>query len=121
MIAITGTAGFIGSCLVSKFNNEGINDLVLADDFTKSAKEKNLAGKKFLQKIERKNFPQWLEENAKNVKCVIHIGARTDTTEFNKAIFDELNVNYSKALWNTCTKYGIPYIYASSAATYGLG
>jgi ADP-L-glycero-D-manno-heptose 6-epimerase len=121
MIAITGTAGFIGSCLVSKFNKEGINDLVLADDFTKSAKENNLTGKKFLQKIERKEFPKWLKENAKKVNYVIHIGARTDTTEFNKAIFDELNVNYSKELWTICTENNIPYIYASSAATYGLG
>jgi ADP-L-glycero-D-manno-heptose 6-epimerase len=121
MIAITGTAGFIGSCLVSKFNKEGINNLILADDFTKTAKENNLTGKKFLQKIERKDFPKWLKENAKKVNYVIHIGARTDTTEFNKAIFDELNVNYSKELWTICTENNIPYIYASSAATYGLG
>jgi ADP-L-glycero-D-manno-heptose 6-epimerase len=52
---------------------------------------------------------------------VIHIGARTDTTEFNVELFNELNLNYTKAIWNTCAKSGIPLIYASSAATYGLG
>jgi ADP-L-glycero-D-manno-heptose 6-epimerase len=52
---------------------------------------------------------------------VIHIGARTDTTEFNKEIFDELNLNYTKKLWSICAKSSIPFIYASSAATYGLG
>src|SRR5690606_10633012 len=52
---------------------------------------------------------------------VFHIGARTDTTEFNKAIFDKLNVSYSKTLWERCVSYGLPLVYASSAATYGLG
>jgi ADP-L-glycero-D-manno-heptose 6-epimerase len=49
------------------------------------------------------------------------LGARTDTTEFNTAIFDELNLNYSKEVWNLCVKYAIPLVYASSAATYGDG
>jgi len=55
------------------------------------------------------------------VDFIFHIGARTDTTEFNKEIFDELNVNYSIDVWNACVKFNIPLVYASSAATYGLG
>jgi ADP-L-glycero-D-manno-heptose 6-epimerase len=55
------------------------------------------------------------------VHTIFHIGARTDTTEFNKAIFDELNVNYTQDIWKACTHFSIPLIYASSAATYGLG
>jgi len=55
------------------------------------------------------------------VQYVFHIGARTDTAEFNKEVFNELNLNYSKKLWNKCVEYGLPLIYASSAATYGLG
>ncbi len=121
MVIITGSAGFIGSCLVSKFNSEGINDLVLVDDFHSIAKENNYSQKKFSQKIERGNFIEWFTTNHKTVTYVIHIGARTDTTEFNKAIFDELNVNYTKAIWQICSEKNIPLIYASSAATYGLG
>ncbi len=118
---ITGAAGFIASCLVSRFNAEGRTELVLVDDFSKENKEGNLADKQFFQKIERSLFINWLKEHAAEVDAVIHIGARTDTTEFNKAIFDELNVNYTKALWHICASAGIPFIYASSAATYGLG
>jgi ADP-L-glycero-D-manno-heptose 6-epimerase len=121
MIVITGAAGFIGSCLVSKFNTEGITDLVLVDDFSKIEKNGNLEGKKFAQKIERSEFLDWFEKNPAAVSHVIHIGARTDTTEFDVNIFNELNVNYTKALWKTCAEHGIPLIYASSAATYGLG
>jgi len=121
MIVITGAAGFIGSCLVSKFNSEGVTDLVLVDDFGKSEKAGNLAGKKFAEKIERSVFVNWFTTNAGKVSHVIHIGARTDTTEFNVDIFNELNLNYTKALWTICTQHGLPFIYASSAATYGLG
>lgn len=121
MIVITGSAGFIGSCLVSKFNSEGVNDIVLVDDFSKHEKDKNEEEKKFDSKIERSEFIAWFEKNCSKIKSVIHIGARTDTTEFNKAIFDELNVNYTKAIWNICSQHNIPLVYASSAATYGLG
>jgi ADP-L-glycero-D-manno-heptose 6-epimerase len=121
MIVITGAAGFIGSCLISKFNSEGIEEIVLVDDFSKPGKENNYRGKKFSVKIERDVFPAWLTQNISKVSSVIHIGARTDTTEFDKAIFDKLNVAYSKQLWNTCALHGVPFIYASSAATYGMG
>ena len=121
MIVITGAAGFIGSCLVSKFNAEGREDLVLVDDFSKTEKASNLEGKKYSIKIERNDFITWLDRHASEVKAVMHIGARTDTTEFNVAVFDELNLNYTKQVWTLCTRYGIPLVYASSAATYGLG
>lgn len=121
MVVITGSAGFIGSCLVSKFNSEGISDLILVDDFSKHEKDQNLSGKKFKQKIERSEFVNWFRKNYREVDYVIHIGARTDTTEFDVELFNELNLNYTKALWNICTEHDIPFIYASSAATYGLG
>jgi ADP-L-glycero-D-manno-heptose 6-epimerase len=121
MIIVTGAAGFIGSCLVSKLNKEGKTDLVLVDDFSKHEKDHNLEGRQFSEKIERKSFISWLQNNTKPVECIFHIGARTDTTEFNKAIFDELNLHYTKALWGICLQKNIPFIYASSAATYGLG
>jgi len=121
MIVVTGAAGFIGSCLVSRLNNDGITDLILADDFSKTDKSANYTSKKYLKLIERSQFINWFKENAKGVSHVFHIGARTDTTEFNKAIFDELNVNYTKAIWQICTENKIGLSYASSAATYGLG
>lgn len=121
MIVVTGAAGFIGSCLVSGLNELGYKDLILVDDFSKTEKAPNLEGKEFSQKVERSGFHSWLDEHHKLVYFIFHIGARTDTTEFDKSIFDELNLNYSKKIWNKCSEYGIPLVYASSGATYGLG
>ncbi len=121
MIVVTGAAGFIGSCLVSKLNQEGYKDIVIVDDFSDPEKMKNLEGKTYSQKVEREQFVAWLKENQRLVQFVFHIGARTDTTEFNKEIFDKLNLNYTKDLWKICVEYGLPFVYASSAATYGLG
>ena len=121
MIIVTGAAGFIGSCLVSKLNNKGFKEIILVDDFTDPEKNKNLRNKIYSEKVDRKLFFEWLRRNHKDVAFIFHIGARTDTTEFNMAIFDELNLNYSKMIWNACSEYAIPLIYASSAATYGDG
>lgn len=121
MIVVTGAAGFIGSCLAAKLNKEGISDLVLVDDFSKPGKENNYKEKKYTRLVPRSRFMDWFRTNASRVEYVFHIGARTDTTEFNKAVFDELNVNYSKDIWEICAKNNIGLIYASSAATYGLG
>ncbi len=121
MIVVTGAAGFIGSCLITKLNNEGHTNLVLVDDFSRSEQTSNYCNKQFLQKIERSDFLEWFEQNAKSVNFIYHIGARTDTTEFNVELFNELNLNYTKAIWEICTTHFIPMVYASSAATYGLG
>lgn len=121
MIVVTGAAGFISSCLVSKLNQEGVQNVVLVDDFSNQEKNKNFEGKAFVKKIERGEFVSWLGENSEEVSFVFHLGARTDTTEFDKSIFDELNLNYSKDIWKICSTKGIPLVYASSAATYGLG
>ena len=121
MIIVTGAAGFIGSCLVSKLNAEGFNDIVVVDEFSHAEKNKNLEGKTFSQKVERDQFQQWLKDNHRFVQFVFHIGARTDTTEFDKAIFDKLNLNYTIEIWNTCVEFSLPLVYASSAATYGNG
>ncbi len=121
MIVVTGAAGFIASCLVSELNNRGIFNLVLVDDFSKHQKDKNLEQKKYLLKVERSQFFNWLHENKSTIKFVFHLGARTDTTEQNVEIFNELNLNYSQKIWQICTENKIPLIYASSAATYGNG
>jgi ADP-L-glycero-D-manno-heptose 6-epimerase len=121
MIIITGAAGFIGSCLVQKLNDEGFYDLVLVDDFSREDKNKNFAGKRFSKQVDRKDFTGWLRDNHLHVQFVFHIGARTDTTEMDVELFNYLNLNYTKDIWNICTEFGIPLVYASSAATYGLG
>ena len=121
MIVITGAAGFIGSCLISKLNDQGHENLILVDDFSQLQKIDNYHTKQFVQKIERSQFLKWFEAHAAEVSYVFHIGARTDTTEFNVALFNELNLDYTKSIWNTCTKHFVPLCYASSAATYGLG
>ncbi|MFN0275251.1 MAG: ADP-glyceromanno-heptose 6-epimerase [Chitinophagales bacterium] len=121
MIIITGAAGFIGSCLISKLNNEGLHDLVLVDDFSVLEKHQNLAGKKFNSKVERGNFQEWLKQHHKEIDFVFHLGARTDTAEFNTILLDDLNTNFSILTWKACTQYNIPLLYASSAATYGAG
>ncbi|NQT77561.1 MAG: ADP-glyceromanno-heptose 6-epimerase [Bacteroidetes bacterium] len=121
MIIVTGAAGFIGSVMVGKLNHKGFTDIVAVDDFSNPHKEKNLANKAIREKVERSIFFEWLEKHHKDVDFIFHIGARTDTTEFDISVFDELNLNYSKSMWNACVNYGIPLVYASSAATYGMG
>lgn len=128
MIVVTGAAGFIASCLVTRLNEDRFVDLVLVDDFTHSSKHpshehsgRNFKGKKYSELVDRKEFPEWLRRNEDQVDFVFHLGARTDTTEFDEAIFNELNLEYSKAIWKICAEYAIPLVYASSAATYGDG
>lgn len=121
MIVITGSAGFIGSALAARLNEARFFDLVLVDDFSRSDKAPNHEGLVCAERVDRLAFFDWLEINENQVQFIFHLGARTDTTEQDRAIFDDLNVSYSQRVWNACIAYGLPLVYASSAATYGGG
>ena len=120
-ILVTGAAGFIGSCMVQYLNDQGFSKLILVDDFGVEEKRKNWESKSFETIVERYNLFNWLEAHKPKIDIVIHLGARTDTTEFDYAVHVELNLEYSKSIWNYCIAHHVPLIYASSAATYGDG
>lgn len=121
MIIVTGAAGFIGSCLLSGLHNAGYTDLVAVDDFSREDKLPNLEGKPLTARVHRDEYIPWLRENQRMVQFVFHLGARTDTTESDSSIFQRLNVDFSKRVWECCAEFGLPLVYASSAATYGMG
>jgi len=120
-ILLTGAAGFIGSQMAAHLNGLGFQNLVLVDDFGREDKRSNWEPLQYAHIVERYNLEDWLQWHQPAVDVVIHLGARTDTTEFNYAVHEELNVAFSKMLWRFCTMRQIPFIYASSAATYGDG
>ncbi len=121
IIVVTGAAGFIGSCMVSYLNQQGFERLVLVDEFDRKDKKPNLKGKKFLNAIDRDLFFSWLRQVRPDIAFIFHLGARTDTTEFDYAVHLRLNVEYSQDIWDYCVVHQIPLVYASSAATYGAG
>lgn len=120
-IVVTGAAGFIGSCLVGFLNRHGHGNLILVDAFGRTDKTPNLEGKLFEQEIDRDDFFEWLSTEKPVIDLIYHIGARTDTTEFDYAVHEKLNVEYSQKVWKYCVENGVPLVYASSAATYGAG
>jgi len=125
-IIVTGAAGFIGSCMVGFLNRQGYNNIIIADDFSEEEKRPNYIHKKIIACVEREELFKWLDQDSVKIDpitigFVFHLGARTDTTEFDYSIHEHLNVEYSKRIWNYCTENNIPLLYASSAATYGNG
>jgi ADP-L-glycero-D-manno-heptose 6-epimerase len=120
-IIVTGAAGFIASGMVQYFNEQGYYNLILVDNFDVETKRENWETKKYNQLVNRNHFFEWLDKTQPNIAAIIHLGAKTDTTEFNYAIHEELNVRYSQKIWEYCAYTKTPLIYASSAATYGAG
>jgi ADP-L-glycero-D-manno-heptose 6-epimerase len=120
-ILLTGAAGFIGSYLLGYLNKKGYANIIIVDDFSEEDKWFNFDSKQFVAKIEREELFDWLAKENPTIDFVFHLGARTDTTEFDYSIHEKLNVEYSKDIWNYCTEKNIPLVYASSAATYGSG
>ncbi|MBI3820856.1 MAG: ADP-glyceromanno-heptose 6-epimerase [Planctomycetes bacterium] len=124
MIIITGAAGFIGSVLVASLNALGRSDLILSDRLSASDKWKNLPGKSFIEYIDHEELLLRLESGdlgREKIEAVVHIGARTDTTETDSALLMKLNYEYSRRICGWAHHRGVRFIYASSAAVYGDG
>ena len=121
MIIVTGAAGFIGSYLIKRLNQDNFNAIIAVDKFDNPEKNKNLLDLTIKERVDRDQFLEWLDKNYELVEFVFHIGARTDTAEFDIDLLNRLNTQYTKDLWSRCCRYQLPLVYASSAATYGLG
>ena len=122
MIVVTGGAGFIGSAIVWRLNQEGHNNLLIVDELDTTEKWKNLVGLKFNDYVHKDIFIKKIEEGNKYfIEAIIHLGANSSTTEKNADLLYTNNYMYTKTLAKFCLKNNIRFIYASSAATYGDG
>lgn len=121
MIVITGASGFIGSCLLEKLNREGFSDIIIVDDFSIPQNQQNIVFKRWKLQIDKLDFLEWLKNNREDINMIFHFGAISDTTIMDVSLFNKWNLQYSMSIWNSCVEKNIPFIYASSAATYGDG
>ena len=123
MIIVTGGAGFIGSAFVWKLNENGIDDILVVDHMGSGGKWQNLVKRRVKDIIHKDELMPWLNSQSKptGIEAIIHMGACSSTTQMDMDYLLQNNVHYSMNLWNFCTKHKIPFIYASSAATYGSG
>jgi ADP-L-glycero-D-manno-heptose 6-epimerase len=124
MIAVTGGAGFIGSALIWKLNNQGISDILIIDDKMNLSKNniRNLSPLSFREILDKREFvdslPSFL---GKDCFAVLHMGACSSTTVTDRDYLRKNNYEYTKKLAEYCLENDIRFIYASSAATYGNG
>lgn len=121
LVVVTGGAGFIGSGVIRMLNDRGIDNILVVDDLASDGKWKNLVQKRFLDVIPSKDIFEWLDGKESEVDAFIHLGACSDTLEMNASYLLENNYRYSIKLAEWALKYEKRFIYASSAATYGMG
>ena len=121
MIVVTGGTGFIGSNLVAGLEDRGETDLVVCDRPGQVDKRRNIGKRELAALVIPEQLPEFLEGNAAKIRAVFHMGAISSTTETNEDLIVDTNVHLSADLWRWCAQNGVPFIYASSAATYGDG
>jgi ADP-L-glycero-D-manno-heptose 6-epimerase len=122
MIVVTGGAGFIGSCLVAALERAGASDVVVVDRVDHEAKRRNLLKRRNLAAfVPPDALGEFLERDGHRVETLFHLGAISSTTETDLDLLERVNVALPCALWRFCARRGIPFLYASSAATYGDG
>src|SRR3990167_777338 len=121
MIIITGGAGMIGSMVAWCLNQQGDDHLLIVDDMHHPEQWQNLCHRKYVNYLDQRRLPDFLAHTSETVRAVIHMGAISDTTEQNWQALLDHNVYYSQFLWDWCVEKGVPFFYASSAATYGAG
>lgn len=122
MYILTGGAGFIGSCFLKLLNDKGIEDVIIVDNLGNSEKWKNLLGKKFINYVHKNKFFDKLSTyKSDTIKAIFHFGACSNTTERNVDYLIDNNYNFSWELAKYARNSNIRFVYASSAATYGLG
>ncbi|MEA3489824.1 MAG: ADP-glyceromanno-heptose 6-epimerase [Candidatus Omnitrophota bacterium] len=122
MIILTGGAGFIGSCFLRKLNEEGIDDVIVVDHLDDSGKWRNLAGKRFRDYVQKDDFLRMVDnDKLPRPEFVVHMGACSSTTLTDAGYFIKNNYEYSKVLAEWAMNRKVPFLYASSAATYGDG
>lgn len=120
MIVVTGAAGFIGSNLLAEFEKRGYTDIVGIDSFGIGSKWKNVANRDYVKLVNPDDTFIFLNENANRIDAIIHLGALSSTTESDVDLIVKTNIQLSIDLYEFCKQNSISFIYASSAATYGL-
>jgi ADP-L-glycero-D-manno-heptose 6-epimerase len=121
MFIVTGGAGFIGANLVKALNRTGVADILVVDDMTDGHKFVNLSTAEIADYADRATFREKLRDGADlgRVDVVFHLGACSDTTEWDGRYMLDMNFEYSKDVFEWCQHYKVPLVYASSASVYG--
>jgi len=119
MLLVTGAAGFIGSNVVASLNDAGRADIAVNDTLGSDGKWRNLAGRQFADFVPPADLLRWLE--GRKLEAVLHLGAISSTTATDADAVMETNFRLSLRLFDWCAATRTPFIYASSAATYGDG